>query len=89
MPEYMVKLMEATTNAVFVFLLIRLVVGFFGSDLYQIYWWFALGLTIALLNMNVWASARTEQFIVDEERVSQTELTPPPFAKRQPRVITS
>ena len=40
----------------------RLVVGLLGHDLYEIYWWFALSLTVALLNMNERAKQRTAQF---------------------------
>jgi len=46
------RLMEATTRAVFLFVLVRLTLGFFGMDLYEIYWWFAFGLTISLSNMH-------------------------------------
>lgn len=33
------------------YLLVRLVLGLFGHDLYEIYWWIVLGLTLALLEM--------------------------------------
>ncbi len=42
----------AIVNSVFLFMSIRLCLGLFGMDLYEIYWWFVLGLTIALFNMN-------------------------------------
>jgi len=35
---------QATTE----FLVIRLLLGMFGMDLYEVYWWFAAGLTVAL-----------------------------------------
>jgi len=54
------KFMEAMVMAVSLFLLLRLALGLFGMDLYEIYWWFALGLTLALLNMTSTASTRTE-----------------------------
>ncbi len=41
------------------FILIRLVLGLFGMDLYEIYWWFASGLAIALAGLVVRTSART------------------------------
>jgi len=34
-----------------VFIMIRLVLGLFGMDLYEIYWWFAFSLTISLSNI--------------------------------------
>lgn len=46
------KFLKAITQAVFMFIIIRLALGLFGMDLYEIYWWFALGLTISLYNMN-------------------------------------
>jgi hypothetical protein len=30
------------------FLLLRLILGLFGMDTYEIYWWFVLGLTLAV-----------------------------------------
>jgi putative inorganic carbon (HCO3(-)) transporter len=45
------KLMLATANAVTAYLVIRLIVGFFGMDLYEIYWWLVLGLVLALNNL--------------------------------------
>ncbi len=40
--------LTATTNALMGFLLLRLWVGLFGHDLYEIYWWFIIGLVLAL-----------------------------------------
>jgi len=65
------NLMQATANSVFMFLLIRLMVGLFGMDLYEIYWWFAMGLTIALLNMNIWAIQRTKYFFHHQSNLKQ------------------
>jgi O-antigen ligase len=57
------KFFLATARATWVFLIIRLVVGMFGMDMYEIYWWFCSGLAIALLSMNRIARARTEKFL--------------------------
>ena len=35
------------------FIFIRLVMGFFGMDLYEVYWWFSAGLAIVLSNLVV------------------------------------
>jgi len=78
------RLMGATADAVFVFLLIRLVVGLFGHDLYEIYWWFALGLTIALLNMNMWAGKHTEQLISGGRLAVRAKLVSPIYEKQLP-----
>lgn len=54
------KVFLSTCRAVTVFVVIRLVLGLFGMDLYEIYWWFALGLTLALLNLNLVSRARMQ-----------------------------
>jgi putative inorganic carbon (hco3(-)) transporter len=46
--SWVVAISSATTG----FLIIRLALGLFGMDLYEIYWWFALGLTISLYNIS-------------------------------------
>ncbi len=45
------------------FIFIRLVLGLFGMDLYEVYWWFASGLAISLINMVGAASKKTEHFV--------------------------
>ena len=57
------RLIKAVGSAVFMFIIIRLALGLFGMDLYEIYWWFALGLTIALYNMNSIAQEKTEKIL--------------------------
>jgi len=42
------EFLKACATATFFFLNIRLVVGMFGMDLYEIYWWFAAGMAISL-----------------------------------------
>ena len=53
--------MEATSKAVLLFLIVRLALGLFGMDFYEIYWWFALGLTVAIFDMNKKAEAKTRK----------------------------
>jgi putative inorganic carbon (hco3(-)) transporter len=65
------QLMKATSESVFLFIILRLVLGLFGMDLYEIYWWFAFGLTVALWNMNKYASAKTmklRELLMPDER---------------------
>jgi O-antigen ligase len=69
------KLMLAMVNAVNAYLVIRLIVGFFGMDLYEIYWWLVLGLVIALNNLNQ-VSARITRYHLDR--------TAPPTDAAQP-----
>ena len=49
--RYDLKLIEAVASATITFVLIRLALGFFGMDLYEIYWWFAIGITFAIYTM--------------------------------------
>jgi putative inorganic carbon (HCO3(-)) transporter len=58
------KLMEACSRAVSLFLIIRLTVGFFGMDLYEIYWWFTLGLAVVLFNMSRIAQSKTSTLVI-------------------------
>ena len=69
------RFMGATCQAVKLFLLVRLVVGLFGMDLYEIYWWFAIGLTLALGNIYPWAENITSSLmkeVTEGEEVMQT-----------------
>ena len=54
------KLIHGTALATSLFLITRLMLGLFGMDLYEIYWWFALGLTTALYNIDTVARKKTE-----------------------------
>lgn len=56
-------LISATASSVFLFIMMRLILGLFGMDLYEIYWWFAFGLTIALFNMNMISTAKTNSIL--------------------------
>ena len=57
--------MRGVCSSVLLFIVTRLSVGFFGHDLYEIYWWFGVGLTISLTNMDSWAKKRTAEMIGD------------------------
>ncbi len=52
------RLLLATSNALIVFVLVRLVLGVFGHDLFEIYWWLAAGTAMALHNMRLVAERR-------------------------------
>lgn len=41
--------LEAVTKATIAFLVVRLTLGMFGMDLYEVYWWFAAGMSFCLL----------------------------------------
>jgi len=56
------QLIRATALSVMSMLVIRLGLGLFGHDFYEVYWWFAAGLLIALHNMLGIATQRTDFF---------------------------
>lgn len=57
------RFLEGTCSAVFMFTVVRLALGLFGHDLYEVYWWFSLGLTFALLNILTVATRRTAAMV--------------------------
>lgn len=65
------KILEASALGVYLFVLVRLALGLFGMDLYEIYWWFAGGLTIAIYNLNEVATQQTELFLIDSQFTDQ------------------
>lgn len=52
--------LKAIAQATYMFIFLRLALGLFGMDLFEIYWWFSLGITLALLNMELCARRRTD-----------------------------
>lgn len=73
------RLMHAVMNAVWGYLSIRLCLGFFGHDTYEIYWWVVMGLTIAIHNMAQVAERITQK------QLDNPELSPPAPAKKTDR----
>jgi O-antigen ligase len=65
------RLMEATCSAVYLFVILRLGLGLFGMDLYEIYWWFAFGLSIAIFNMNKVAKSKTKGFLDATPKIAE------------------
>ena len=62
------EFMEAICNSLIVFIITRLGLGIVGHDLYEVYWWFASGLAIALLNINAIAAKRTNEIILIDQK---------------------
>jgi putative inorganic carbon (hco3(-)) transporter len=54
------RLMRAVALATVSFLIIRLANGMFGHDIFEVYWWFVLGIVIALTRMGHIATVKTE-----------------------------
>lgn len=57
------KFCNAVCSAVIVFVITRLGLGLFGHDLYEVYWFFASGVAIAIYNMNAQMCKRTNEAI--------------------------
>lgn len=74
-------LYRAMLNAITAYLLIRLVVGFFGMDLYEIYWWLVLGTVVALHNLTHVAQKIT-LFYVEKEPPPADSAAPPEPLRR-------
>ncbi|KAB0668512.1 O-antigen ligase family protein [Oryzomonas sagensis] len=55
------KFLQCITTAVFAYIAIRLVLGFFGMDLYEIYWWLGCGVAISLYNINKIVTEKTSE----------------------------
>ena len=62
------RLIRQVALATFVFIFVRLTLGLFGMDLYEIYWWFASGLCVALYQLEIIAGARTDTLLRAEMR---------------------
>lgn len=69
------KIMQAASQAVYVFLVIRLTLGLFGHDLYEVYWWFASGMTVAIWNINIVAWRRTDLLYMLHDKTSDESFT--------------
>ena len=54
------RFMGAICQAVKLYLTMRLVLGIFGMDLYETYWWFIIGLTMAMGNIYTHAENKTD-----------------------------
>ncbi|MDR2876756.1 MAG: O-antigen ligase family protein [Chromatiales bacterium] len=50
------------------FIIVRLSLGLFGHDLYEIYWWFMIGLTGALVKMVTIAELKADFISLQQER---------------------
>lgn len=75
--------MSSAVVATYVFIMIRLGLGLFGMDLYEVYWWFASGTAVAVWNINAVAIRRTN--ILIEQLPPPIEIRP---ASKLPNVAT-
>jgi len=65
------RLLSASCRALGAFIVIRLLLGLFGHDLYEIYWWFAAGLTVALQQLGNTATIKTRTLYPASQTSSQ------------------
>lgn len=59
----------ATASAGFIF--VRLVLGLFGMDLYEVYWWFGAGMAISILNLTGATGRNTERLVSQAVRAQE------------------
>lgn len=57
------RFLESMSHAGGAFIFIRLILGFFGMDLYEVYWWFGAGLAIALSGLVTYSRRRTKAIL--------------------------
>jgi O-antigen ligase len=74
-----IRFMRATASAFLGYLFARLVMGVFGHDLYEIYWWLASGASIAIVNMQPIVVTRTAE-IIRRSTAPQPPIAAPPRA---------
>jgi len=58
-----VRLVLACSKATWIFLVIRLVLGGFGMDMYEVYWWYLAGLAVSLSRIDAVARKKTEDVL--------------------------
>lgn len=63
------KFLAAVCTAVYGFIFVRLVLGLFGMDLYEIYWWFAAGMAVSLADISFRTARNGERLerLLEEE----------------------
>ena len=66
------NLFSAVTKAILAYAVLRLVLGLFGHDFYEIYWWIAIGGCLALNKLYFVAEKKTKALTVQVERMGLT-----------------
>jgi len=71
-----IRFLIAVCNATIAYIIVRLSLGLFGHDLYEIYWWFVLGITMATSNINVITEKISYKYLnyTDENKLIKNEL---------------
>jgi O-antigen ligase len=71
--DHDLRILLATAQAGAGFVIVRLVLGFFGMDYYEIYWWFSAGLVFVLAGLAV-ATNRITQACETAMRIQNDDL---------------
>lgn len=66
-----VQLFLAVSKAITLYLVVRLVLGLFGMDLYEIYWWIVIGFVFALSKLTFIAQSKTKVMLQTEAAVEK------------------
>ncbi|WP_419663489.1 O-antigen ligase family protein [Desulfosarcina variabilis] len=61
--------LKAVCSGTLIMVFMRAILGFFGHDLYEIYWWIAAGLSITVLNLMPIAEKRMKEILLAAEQV--------------------
>jgi hypothetical protein len=61
------RFIQAVCSATFAYIVVRLALGCFGHDLYEMYWWIACGLAIAMTNIYAATIPRTAEILSYEQ----------------------
>lgn len=67
------RMLKSVAVAASGFIWVRLALGMFGMDLYEVYWWFAAGLAISLEQIAKRVRRNTRRFLISD-RSSEVEL---------------
>lgn len=62
----------ATASAGFIF--VRLVLGLFGMDLYEVYWWFGAGMAISILNLTLVTGNNTARLVARAQEAASAGM---------------
>jgi hypothetical protein len=80
------RLMKAMVSAASGYIVIRLSLGLFGMDLYEIYWWFAMGIVISIHNMSQIAQRITEAYVASSGAIGRAKKHQPSIQMEKPRL---
>ncbi len=57
------RFLKAVSQATSAFIVVRLALGLFGMDLYEVYWWFAAGIAFGVIQLGRFSRRRTQVLV--------------------------